>query len=252
MIHWWQRLKSLGRAPTPIPEALWEATLMQYPFLMERSQADQEALRQASAQFLHSKQFSGAHGLVITDEMAVAIAAQACLPVLKLGLHWYDDFQGIVVHPGAMLAPRQLHDEAGVVHHYREELSGEAMPGGPVTLSWQDVQQACPQTGYNVVIHEFVHKLDMRDGTADGCPPLRSSSLARRWPAVMQEAFDDYTEALAKAERFGGPTPWLDPYAATAPAEFFAVACEAYFINRTRFALEQPSLLALFDEFFLA
>jgi Mlc titration factor MtfA (ptsG expression regulator) len=60
----------------------------------------------------------------------------------------------------------------------------------------------------------------------------------------MQEAFDDYTEALAKAERFGGPTPWLDPYAATAPAEFFAVACEAYFINRTRFALEQPSPFA--------
>lgn len=252
MMHWWQRLKRLGRAPTPIPEALWDATLVQYPFLMDRSPADQEALRQASAQFLHSKQFSGAHGLVITDEIAVAIAAQACLPVLKLGLHWYDDFQGIVVHPGAMLAPRQLHDEAGVVHHYREELSGEAMPGGPVTLSWQDVQQTCPQTGYNVVIHEFVHKLDMRDGTADGCPPLHSSALARRWPAVMQAAFDDYTEALAKAERFGGPMPWLDPYAATAPAEFFAVACEAYFVNRTRFALELHSLLALFDEFFEA
>jgi Mlc titration factor MtfA (ptsG expression regulator) len=250
MTHWWQRLKSLGRSPAPIPQALWDATLAQYPFLMERSQADRDALRQASAQFLHSKQFSGAHGLVITDEMALAIAAQACLPVLKLGLRWYDDFQGIVVHPGAMLAPRELHDEAGVVHHYREELSGEAMPGGPVTLSWQDVQQACPQTGYNVVIHEFVHKLDMRDGTADGCPPLSSSALARRWPVVMQAAYDDYTEALSKAQRFGGPTPWLDPYAATAPAEFFAVACEAYFVNRAQFALELPSLLALFDEFF--
>ena len=250
MTHWWQRLKSLGRSPAPIPPALWDATLAQYPFLMERSQADRDALRQASAQFLHSKQFSGAHGLVITDEMALAIAAQACLPVLKLGLRWYDDFQGIVVHPGAMLAPRELHDEAGVVHHYREELSGEAMPGGPVTLSWQDVQQACPQTGYNVVIHEFVHKLDMRDGTADGCPPLPSSALARRWPVVMQAAYDDYTEALSKAQRFGGPTPWLDPYAATAPAEFFAVACEAYFVNRAQFALELPSLLALFDEFF--
>jgi hypothetical protein len=116
--------------------------LAQYPFLTQRSQADVDALRQASAQFLHSKQFSGAHGLEITDDMALAIAAQACLPVLKLGLNWYDDFQGIVVHPGAMLAPREVRDEAGVVHHYREELSGEAMPGGPVTLSWQDVQQA--------------------------------------------------------------------------------------------------------------
>ena len=250
MTHWWQRLKNLGRTPAPIAQTLWDATLAQYPFLMERSQADIDALRQASAQFLRSKQFSGAHGLTITDEMALAIAAQACLPVLNLGLHWYDDFQGIVVHPGAMLARRELQDEAGVVHHYREELSGEAMPGGPVTLSWQDVQEACTQTGYNVVIHEFVHKLDMRDGSADGCPPLHSSAMARRWTGVMQAAFDDYTEALAKAQRFGGPTPWLDPYAATAPAEFFAVACEAYFVNRTRFALELPSLLALFDEFF--
>jgi Mlc titration factor MtfA (ptsG expression regulator) len=250
MTHWWQRLKNLGRTPAPIAQALWDATLAQYPFLMERKQAELDALRQASAQFLRSKQFSGAHGLTITDEMALAIAAQACLPVLNLGLHWYDDFQGIVVHPGAMLARRELQDEAGVVHHYREELSGEAMPGGPVTLSWQDVQEACTQTGYNVVIHEFVHKLDMRDGSADGCPPLHSSALARRWTGVMQAAFDDYTEALAKAQRFGGPTPWLDPYAATAPAEFFAVACEAYFVNRTRFALELPSLLALFDEFF--
>lgn len=251
MSHWWQRLRDkLGPSATPIPQALWEVTLAQYPFLAERSAADQEALRLSCSQFLRSKQFSGAHGLQITDEMALAIAAQACLPVLKLGLHWYDDFLGIVVHPSAMVAPRQLHDEAGVVHNYLEELSGEAMPGGPVTLSWQDVQESSSQTGYNVVIHEFVHKLDMRDGVADGRPPLPSRELAQRWPLVMQAAYDDFAEALSLAERFGGSMPWLDPYAATAPAEFFAVACEAYFVNRSRFAKELPELLALFDEFF--
>lgn len=251
MSPWWQRLKNkLGAGATPIPQNLWDTTLAQYPFLAERSGAQVDALRLSCSQFLHSKQFSGAHGLQITDEMALAIAAQACLPVLKLGLHWYDDFRGIVVHPGAMVAARQLHDDVGVVHNYEEELSGEAMPGGPVTLSWQDVQETSSQTGYNVVIHEFAHKLDMRDGVADGRPPLPSRDLARRWPAVMQAAYDDFTEALSLAERFGGPRPWLDPYAATAPAEFFAVACEAYFVNRPRFAAELPSLLALFDEFF--
>ena len=76
MMHWWQRVKSLGRAPAPIPQALWDATLAQYPFLTERSLGDLQALREASAQFLHRKQFSGAHGLLITDEMALAIAAQ--------------------------------------------------------------------------------------------------------------------------------------------------------------------------------
>ena len=251
---WWHRLTTrLGAAATSpaIPQALWDATLARHPFLAARDAADLQQLRLLSAQFLGSKRFSGAHGLQITDEIALLIAAQACLPVLKLGLHWYDDFSGIVVHPDAMLAPREVHDEIGVVHHYQEELSGEAMVGGPVTLSWRDVQEASTEDGYNLVIHEFVHKLDMRDGQADGCPPMPSRAMARRWQTEMQAAYRDFKEALSMANRFGGPQPWLDPYAATDPAEFFAVSCEAYFVNRPRFALEWPALLELFDAFFL-
>jgi Mlc titration factor MtfA (ptsG expression regulator) len=252
---WWHRLTTrLGAAAKSpaIPQALWDDTLARHPFLAARDTADLQQLRLLSAQFLGSKQFSGAHGLQITDEMALAIAAQACLPVLKLGLHWYDDFSGIVVHPDVMLAPREVHDDAGVVHHYQEELSGEAMPGGPVTLSWRDVQEASIEDGYNVVIHEFVHKLDMRGGQADGCPPMPTRALARRWQTVMQAAYRDFKEALSMANRFGGPQPWLDPYAATDPAEFFAVSCEAYFVNRKRFGEEWPALLDLFDAYFLA
>jgi Mlc titration factor MtfA (ptsG expression regulator) len=251
---WWHRftmrLGTAAKSPD-IPQALWDAILAHHPFLAEHDAADLQQLRLLSAQFLGSKQFSGAHGLQITDEMALAIAAQACLPVLKLGLHWYDDFSGIVVHPDAMLARRELHDDTGVIHHYQEELSGEAMPGGPVTLSWRDVQAASIEDGYNVVIHEFVHKLDMRDGQADGCPPMPSRAMAQRWQTDMQAAYRDFKEALSMANRFGGPQPWLDPYAATDPAEFFAVSCEAYFVNRTRFGQEWPALLALFDAYFL-
>ncbi len=251
MSAWWQGLKDwLGGAPKPIPEPLWQSTLAHYPFLAERSAAELQRLRELSARFLHSKQFTGAQGLQITDEIALAITAQACLPILQLGLHWYDDFRGIVVHPEAMLAPREVQDEAGVVHRYQEELSGEAMPGGPVTLSWRDVQDTSALNGYNVVIHEFAHKLDMRDGVADGCPPLPSRALARRWPTVMQAAYEDFTEALSMAERFGGAQPWLDPYAATAPTEFFAVACEAYFVNRSRLRADFAALTELFDAFF--
>ena len=251
---WWHRFTTrFGVAATSpaIPQELWNATLARHPFLAERDAADLQQLRLLSAQFLGNKQFSGAHGLQITDEMALAIAAQACLPVLKLGLHWYDDFRGIVVHPDAMLARREVHDDAGVVHQYQEELSGEAMAGGPVTLSWRDVQEASIDDGYNVVIHEFVHKLDMRDGQADGCPPMPSRAMAQRWQTEMQAAYRDFKEALSMANRFGGPKPWLDPYAATDPAEFFAVSCEAYFVNRTRFGQEWPALLELFDAYFL-
>ena len=176
MLAW---LKSLAhRRAAALPDALWADTLAAYPFLRQHTATEQNQLRLLSGKFLQSKEFSGAHGLEVTDGMAVAIAAQACLPVLHLGLGWYDDFTGIVVHPGAMLAKRMQVDAAGVVHHYREALLGEAMQGGPVTLSWQAVADSAASAvlGQNVVVHEFIHKIDMRDGQANGCPPLFKNS----------------------------------------------------------------------------
>jgi len=250
MLGWLKTL--LGAPPRPIPEALWRGTLARYPFLAQRPPAELEPLRALVARFLQRKEFTGAHGLAVTDAMAVAIAAQACLPVLHLGLGWYDDFTGIVVHPGAMLARRNTTDSAGVVHQYKEALLGEAMQGGPVTLSWEDVAAAgsLAARGHNVVIHEFVHKLDMRDGAADGCPPLPSRAARARWQATMQPAYEDFCERVAMAERFGAAAPWLDAYGASAPAEFFAVAAEAYFVNRARFTEDFAALTALFDQFF--
>ncbi len=205
-----------------------------------------------TGQFLAHKQFSGAHGLLVTDEMAVSIAAQACLPVLHLGLKLYSDFKGIVVHPGAMLARRSAVDAAGVHHFYKEELVGEAMEGGPVTLSWQDAAASSEHLvrGYNVVIHEFVHKIDMRDGAANGCPPLPSRQAKAAWQASMQTAYETFREQVVMAERFGTPPPWLDAYAATTPAEFFAVTSESYFVSPEQFEADFAALKRLFDGFF--
>ncbi|MHB1201395.1 MAG: M90 family metallopeptidase [Polaromonas sp.] len=252
MLNW---LLNFGRrriGAKAIPEDLWLATLLHYPFLAQRPVAEHVRLRELVSQFLKQKQFSGAHGLKVTDEMAVAIAAQACLPVLHLGLRWYDDFKGIVVHPGAMLARREVIDGTGVVHRYSEALLGEAMDGGPVTLSWQDVAGAgdSAEGGNNVVIHEFIHKIDMRDGAADGCPPLPSRKALSQWHEVMQPAYDAFCEQVVMAQRFGAAPPWLDAYGSTSPAEFFAVACEAYFVNRDRFTQDFAELTELFDQFF--
>ncbi|MDP1742544.1 MAG: zinc-dependent peptidase [Hydrogenophaga sp.] len=253
MLNWLRQLLGGRNArSTPIPDALWQATLAAYPFLADRPPADLQQLRALVGEFLAQKEFSGAHGLLVSDEMAVAIAAQACLPVLHLGLDWYSDFVGIVVHPGQMLARRETQDASGVVHRYSEVLAGEAMDRGPVTLSWQDVASAGEQAGqgYNVVIHEFVHKIDMKNGVPDGCPPLGSRAAHAAWHAVMQPAYDAFREQVTIAERFGGQPPWLDAYGATAPAEFFAVACEAYFVNRARFTQDFAALTPLFDQFF--
>lgn len=265
------------REPPLVPERLWRKTLARHRFLQALDRAEQQRLRQLCRHFLVEKEFHGAHGLVISDSIALAIAAQACLPLLHLGgvglvpgrdplqaLDWYGDFVGIVVQPGAAVAQREVTDAAGVVHRYREVLAGEAMDRGPIMLSWESVDQADAgaDRGHSVVIHEFVHKMDMR-GIAmgqhpGGAPPLprgflgsRSEAEAQtRWQSVMQPAYQGFCEAVAMAERFGADTPWLDSYAATNPAEFFAVTCEAYFVNRERFAAEFPALLSLYDGFF--
>ena len=256
MLNWLRSLLRFpGTRPEAIPDALWRQTLANYPFLAQCTADEKRRLRSLSAQFLAQKEFTGAHGLVVTDAMAVAVAAQACLPLLhwgNKGLRLYDDFMGIVLHPGAMLARRQRLDAAGVVHDYSEALSGEAMQGGPVTLSWQDVAASgeLATQGHNVVIHEFIHKMDMRDGTPNGCPPLPSRVAKAAWQSAMQAAFGSFRTQVAMADRFGGEPPWLNAYGATSPAEFFAVASEAYFVNRPRFTQDFAALTALFDDFF--
>ena len=240
------------RAPAEIPASLWQATLASYPFLADRPQPEVDRLRELAAEFLAHKEFHGANGLRITDEMALAIAAQAVLPVQNLGLGWYDDFVGIVVHSDEVVARRSVTDETGVVHDYDEVLAGEAMEGGPVMLSWHDVAAAgaSAEEGYNVVVHEFIHKIDMRDGAPDGCPPLPSRQAREDWLRLMRSEFEAFREKVIVAERFGGEPTWLDPYGAEAIDEFFAVACEAYFVNRRRFEQEFAALAALFDGFF--
>lgn len=253
--RWLSGWRYSGISPPPIPAALWWQTIADFPFLRQAFPADTQRLRNATALFLATKQFTGAQGLQITDAIAVAIAAQACLPVLHLpgGVRrWYAGFVTVVVHPGAMLAERSSLDTSGVQHRWNEAVLGEAMQGGPVTLSWAEVALAAShaEAGRNLVIHEFAHKIDMLGGTANGCPPLPSKAASTRWLAVMQPAYLGFCEAIAMAERFGEPHPWLDGYAATSPVEFFAVTCEAYFTNRARFAEDFAAVTVLYDGFF--
>jgi Mlc titration factor MtfA (ptsG expression regulator) len=248
MFGWLRR----RRPAAAIPQLLWDDVLVRYPFLVLRPAEEVARLRELAGEFLAAKEFHGAQGLAITDTIALSIAAQAVLPVLHLGLGWYDDFVGIVVHADEVVASRTTTDEHGVVHQWDEVLSGEAMEGGPVMLSWHDVANAgeSAREGYNVVIHEFIHKIDMRDGAPDGCPPLASAAARRAWLAVIEREYEGFREKVVIAERFGGAVPWLDGYGAQSIDEFFAVACEAYFVNRPRFREDHPALLELFDSFF--
>jgi Mlc titration factor MtfA (ptsG expression regulator) len=209
--------------------------------------ADAAELRRLTSLFLDRKEFDCTGGLRLTDALAVSIAAQAALPVLRLGLDRYDGFVGIVVHPEPVVARRSHADDDGVVHEYDEPLAGEAMEGGPMMLVWPDVRRAGQSAGqgYNVVIHEFAHVLDMADGLADGVPLLPAGIDRARWCQVLDEDYERFVQRVEREEATA-----LDPYGATAPEEFFAVATESFFVDPLRVRAEHAALYALLASYY--
>ena len=242
-----QRREDAVVARKAIPDPLWRRTLKRFPFLPRAGTADEAALRRLTSLFLDRKEFTGAHGLVVTDDMAVAIAAQACLPVLRLGLQTYAGFVGIVVHPGLAKARRTFADDDGVVHEFEETLSGEAVHGGPVMLSWRDVRSAGAKAtqGYNVVIHEFAHVLDMADGIADGVPLLPTGLERRNWQHTLAAAYEAFCAAVES-----GQATTVDPYAAQSADEFFAVTSEVFFVAPQALHAEHPAMYDLLRRYF--
>ena len=248
---WWRglqaRRESAALQRRAIPDDLWKRTLVRYPFLQRRNADDAATLRRLTSLFLDRKEFHCEGGLRLTDAMAVAIAAQAALPVLRLGLERYDGFVGIVIHPDAVVARRSTQDDDGVVHEYEETLSGEAMEGGPVMLSWPDVRRAGQSAaqGYNVVIHEFAHVLDMADGVANGVPLLPPDLPLVLWQQTMAREFEVFVRRVDADE-----TTVLDPYGASGAEEFFAVASESFFVNPVGMQAEHADLYALLRRFY--
>jgi len=167
--------------------------------------------------------------------------------VLRLGLDAYSGFVGIVIHPDEVVARREVMDEDGVVHHYDETLTGEAMEGGPVMLSWHDVEAAgeSAEWGYNVVIHEFAHVLDMADGVPDGVPLLPDRTARDAWRRVIDAEYAAFCECVD-----AGDDTLLDPYGAEGVDEFFAVASEVFFVAPEEFRLEHPELYALLASYY--
>lgn len=244
--HLWQRWL---RRPAHISDAVWAATITAAPFLAGLKPGEKAGLRVLADAFLRTKSFEGAAGLDVTESMRAGIAAQACLLVLELGLDWYRGWSGIILYPGAFRVEHRYTDPAGVEHHSSEVRAGEAWERGPIVLSWEDAaaQPARPAGNTsNVILHEFAHKLDMLDGHANGCPPLHAGMNADSWARDFSEAYDHLERRLAM-----GAGSVLDPYAASDPAEFFAVCSEAFFIRPVEVRQEFPRIYDQLRRFYL-
>ena len=219
-------LKSLRRNPEPadLPDSAWRAALARLPLLQGLSADEMARLRQLALRFLRDKQLTPAGGLELTDRMRLMIALQACLPILNLDPDYYAGWVEVIVYPGQFVPEHEYTDEAGVVHVNRHAMAGEAWLQGPVVLSWADVAESGGTDGFNVVIHELTHKLDMLNGGADGFPPLHSDMSKQAWTRIFSAAYEDF---CARVDR--GEDTQLDPYATEHPGEFFAVMSEAFF-----------------------
>lgn len=226
MKNWLRRLAGVS-TPPPIDEAQWQRVLRRVTWARSLDPAAQQRLRDYTTRFLHDKAITPAAGCLLPPERRQLVAMLCCLPVLSLGYGWLRGWHEVIVYPGQFRVRRHDYDEdTGVLEEWDDDLAGESWDRGPLVLSWADVRADLdrPEPGYHVVAHEIAHKLDALDGCMDGAPPLDDARLRRDWISAFTQAF----EALRAEVEAGRETP-IDPYAAEAPDEFFAVVTEYHF-----------------------
>ena len=224
LIQRWRMGRMLKRHP--IPHHLWRKATRRISVLKGLDAVQMAHLRELTTWFLNHKSITGAHGLEVTPFMKVAVAAQACLLILNLGVDHFNGWVEVILYPGAFRVNHPQMDSYGLAHNEVSDLNGESWLRGPVVLSWDEVERDTYhlQPGHNVVLHEFAHKLDGLNGATNGLPPLRRGMSHRKWAEDMSEAYD----ALCHQVEAGRST-FINPYAATNPAEFFAVLSEYFF-----------------------
>lgn len=250
MFQWLSNLHLQKRAAMPFPAA-WEGivrtNVAHYCMLDAAEQTELKALIQA---FIGKKYWEGCGGLELTDEIRVTISAQACLLLLGLPHDLYRNVLSILVYPSTVVPPQRK------LGHFEIALSpveathpilGQAFQQGPVILIWDAVLRCSrhPEQGHNVVYHEFAHKLDMLDGTADGTPPLKDRKEFQDWVLVCSREY-----LRLKSDAKAGRKSFLSAYASTNEAEFFSVATEEFFDRPLRMQEHSPDLYRVLKEYY--
>jgi len=207
-----------------IIQSTWDKAFSQMPLIHNLSLEDKNRLIYLAILFLDKKKIQGAHGLVVTEDMQVKVALQACLLILKFDINEYSGWTLIIMYPSGFITKQTIIDEYGIAHNVQSDLAGEAWLRGPVILAWDEVKNASIIDGHNLVVHEFAHKLDMQNGVANGYPPLHADMSPRQWANVFSAGYDDFKLKCESHKNIA-----IDCYGASSPAEFFAVMSEVFF-----------------------
>ncbi len=222
----------------------WRETLRRRMPAFALLPADVQLRLKKQAQVLMAQTpFIGCAGLQVTDEMRVLVCVQAALLLLRPGAGHFDNLRQVLIYPSAFAVQRNSADAAGLVREERHALVGESWQQGQVILSWEDVLAgaANPGDGRNVVLHEFAHQMDQANGPANGGPWLPGAQRRALWAQVMAAEYQALQVHLTRSE-----PGLIEPYAATNPAEFFAVLSELYFEKPLELAQQHPALYAQF------
>jgi Mlc titration factor MtfA (ptsG expression regulator) len=242
-----RRQKILKEPFPPQWRDILEREVAHYTYLDNEEKTHLEQLVQV---FIAEKNFEGLGGLELTDEVRVLVSAQACLLLLGLSHDLYRKVDSVLIYPSTVVRPARTLGNfmpGEIVDEEPIPLLGEAHMNGPVILVWDEVKHGAfhPERGHNVVYHEFAHKLDMLDGSADGAPPLHDREQYKKWERVCTR---EYETLRRRAGR--GQSTFLDPYGATNPAEFFAVATEYFFDRPVRMQKRRRELYDILSGFY--
>jgi MtfA peptidase len=222
----WVRIRQnrLKRRPlTPQQQATLEHSLPMYESL---SVDERRRLQGHVLVFLSQKQFIGCRGLQVTEQMKVTVAAIAALLLLNERGKYFPRLRSILMYPDAYIAHERVAMAGGVVEERQVARLGESWTTDQVVLSWQQIQYDLIhwQDGQNVILHEFAHQLDQEDGKAEGVPVLQRDADYKTWAEIMTVEYQQLCDRTTKGQK-----TVLNPYGATNPAEFFAVATETFF-----------------------
>ncbi|MCA8926289.1 MAG: zinc-dependent peptidase [Planctomycetes bacterium] len=247
MLGWWRRRRWRRLRAQPFPPSWVAIVERNVPFVRRLPEADRRELEGHVLVFLAEKSFEGCGGLELDDEVRVTIAAQACVLLLHREADYFPRVSSVLVYPSGYVTPDEEELPDGTVVAGEDLRDGESWDSGAVVLAWDASLAGAvgPRDGDNVILHEFAHQLDQASGEADGLPPLPRRSMYRTWAEVCAREF----AALERAAERGRPTV-LDPYGAEHPAEFFAVATEAFFERSGELRRRHPELYALLREYY--